>query len=182
MPSGETRNRKLLCLTGFMGSGKTTVGRLLAQQLGWTFLDLDTQIEQSSGLTIPQIFERHGEPAFREMEHAELSRGLGRIAEQNKPAVIALGGGTIAQPRNAALLGEYGCVVVWLECPIEELLARCATISNRPLFRDEASFRALYEQRKPFYEQAAYRVISTGDPRRVVEQVLALEIFDRVTA
>jgi shikimate kinase len=96
--------------------------------------------------------------------------------------VIALGGGTIAQPRSFALVRESRCVLIWLDCPIEELLARCAMINNRPLFRDEASFRALYEQRKPGYEQADYRVASTGDPRAVVAQLLALQIFEKVTA
>jgi shikimate kinase len=179
---GETRTRKCICLTGFMGSGKTTVGRLLARQLGWPFYDLDSQIEERSGLTIPRIFERFGEPQFRDMEYEMLARALGQAAEQNRAAVIALGGGTIAQPRSFALVREHQCVLIWLECPIEELLARCATISNRPLFRDEASFRALYEQRKPVYEQADYRVASTGDPRAVVAQLLALDIFERVTA
>jgi shikimate kinase len=165
-----------------MGSGKTTVGRLLARQLGWPFHDIDSQIEERSGLTIPQIFERFGEPKFREMEYEMLARDLGQAGEQKRSAVIALGGGTVAQPRSLALLRENPCVLIWLECPIEELLARCATINNRPLFRDEASFRALYEQRKPWYEQADYRVRSTGNPREVVAQLLALEIFERVTA
>jgi len=181
-PSGETRIRKCICLTGFMGSGKTTVGRLLARQLGWSFHDLDSQIEERSGLTIPQIFERFGEPQFREMEYEMLARAVGQAGEQKRSVVIALGGGTIAQPPTLALLRENQCVLIWLDCPVEELLARCATISNRPLFRDESSFRSLYEQRKPWYQQADYRVASTGDPRAVVAQILALEIFERVTA
>jgi shikimate kinase len=181
-PTGETRDRKCICLTGFMGSGKTTVGRLLARQLGWPFFDLDSQIEERSRLTIPQIFERLGEPAFRDMEYEMLARDLGQASEQKRSLVIALGGGTIAQPRSQVLLRENRCVLIWLDCPIEELLARCATISNRPLFRDEASFRALYEQRKPWYQQADYRVASTGEPRGVVAQLLALQIFERVTA
>src|SRR3990172_8566269 len=114
-PSGETRIRKCICLTGFMGSGKTTVGRLLARQLGWPFHDLDSQIEEHSRLTIPQIFERFGEPKFREMEYERLARDLGQAGEQKRSVVIALGGGTIAQPHSFALLRKNRCVLVWLE-------------------------------------------------------------------
>lgn len=181
-PAGDLRSRKLIGLTGFMGSGKTTVGRLLARQLGWRFTDLDSVIEERAGLTIPAIFERVGEPAFREMESAALDRCLGEAAESGHAAVIALGGGTLTQPQNLALLRRAACVLVWLECPMEELLARCATITNRPLFRDEASFRRLYAERLPCYEQADFRVDSTGEPRRVVERILALGILERVIA
>ena len=162
-----------------MGSGKTTVGHMLARQIGWRFVDLDTLIEERAELSIPAIFERLGEPTFREMEYEALARTLGEAAEGNKATVVALGGGTFAQPRNFELLRSNGCIVIWLYCPIEVLLARCATMTNRPLFRDEASFRQLYEQRLPHYEKADYRVESVADPRRVVEQILALGILER---
>ena len=188
-PASTTPRRRLICLTGFMGCGKTTVGQLLARQIGWRFADLDTRIEEHAGLTINQIFERHGEPAFREIEHERLLHALGEAAEQDLPIVLALGGGTLAQPRNAELLRSFGAakgpagqgsgiVAIWLDCPIEVLLARCATMTHRPLFRDEASFRKLYEERLPCYQQADYRVESTGDPRRVVEQILALGFLE----
>ncbi|MBI1750170.1 MAG: shikimate kinase [Acidobacteria bacterium] len=164
-----------------MGSGKTTVGQLLARQMGWHFVDLDAVIEERAGVSIPAIFERLGEPAFRELEHQTLVRTLGEAAERERPTVVALGGGTFAQPESFAVLRSTGCAVVWLHCPIEHLLARCATITNRPLFRDEASFRQLYEQRLPFYEQADYRVDGTAEPRRVVEQILARGHFEKVT-
>jgi len=181
-PVGENRSRKLIGLAGFMGCGKTTIGRLLAQQIGWRFVDLDTLIEQTAGLSIPAIFERLGEAAFREIEHEALSRTLGEAHEQARAMVVALGGGTIAQPANLSLLRSAGCTVIWLRCPIEVLLSRCATITNRPLFRDEASFRKLHEERLPFYEQADYQVDSSMEPRRVVEQILALDYFQRVVA
>jgi shikimate kinase len=171
--------RKLIGLTGFMGSGKSTVGRLLAQQIGWHFADLDPLIEETAGLDIPAIFERLGEPAFRELETEVLARVVGEAVERSRPTVIALGGGTFAQPQNRELLREAGVRVVWLHCEMETLLARCATIRNRPLFRDAQSFRALYEQRLPFYESADYRVESGAEPRSAVEQILALSIFEQ---
>ena len=179
--SGAAGNCKLVCLTGFMGSGKTTVGQLLARQLAWRFVDLDTRIEQRAGLTITQIFERQGEPLFRQIEHEELRRALGEATDQPARTVIALGGGTWAQPPNTELLRRSSAVVVWLDCPMDVLLARCVTMTHRPLFRDEASFRKLYAERLPFYQQADYRVESSTDPRRVVEQILALG-FLRVAA
>ena len=88
----------MICLAGFMGSGKTTVGTLLARQLAWRFEDLDVRIEQSTGLAISTIFERRGETAFREIEREEFEKTLGRVAESGEPIVLALGGGTYAQP------------------------------------------------------------------------------------
>jgi shikimate kinase len=160
-----------------MGSGKTTVGVLLARQLAWRFEDLDARIEQFAGLSIAAIFERRGEAAFREIEREQLERTLGRVAESGEPVVLALGGGTYAQPGIVQRLREFGAVAVWLDCTAESLLARCATMSNRPLFRDEASFRNLLGARLPFYQQADYRVTGDDDPARVVEQILALPVF-----
>ena len=181
-PAGDNRGLRFLCLTGFMGCGKSTVARLLARQIGWHYVDLDRRITEGAAMGIPEIFKQHGEPAFRDMEFEELGRILGEGAAQNKRCVIALGGGTIAQPRNLVLLREAACPIVWLNCPVEELLRRCARITNRPLFRDEASFRNLYEERRPFYEQADYRVESAVEPLRVVEQILNLGILERVPA
>ena len=163
-----------------MGCGKTTLGRRLARQLAWNFVDLDTRIEEHAGLHITGIFERLGEPAFREIERGLLVKALGEAAEQQKPTVLALGGGTFAQPGNVELLRSNGGVVIWLDCSIEVLLRRCVTMTHRPLFRDEASFRQLYEQRLPFYQQADYRVEGGVEPQRVIEQILTLGIFDRL--
>ncbi|MGA3294228.1 MAG: shikimate kinase [Candidatus Acidiferrales bacterium] len=179
MPN-ETRLRRLVCLTGFMGSGKSTTARLLASQLGWQKTDLDKAITDATGLTIPEIFARMGEPEFRRIEHEQLAHIVAEYAETQKPRIVSLGGGTIAQLQNLALLRECGAVLIWLQCPIEELLLRCAQITDRPLFRDEASFRRLYEERLPTYELADYRVDSSAEPPRVVEQILALGIFPQV--
>lgn len=167
-----------------MGSGKSTVGRTLAARLAWHFVDLDTEIEHQACLSIPQLFEQRGEAAFRQIEHECLARVLGRAVERNLRTVLALGGGTFAQPPNAALIRGFrfppssAAVVIWLDCPMEELLKRCALMDNRPLFRDEASFRKLYADRLPFYRQADFRVDAGGEAVRVVDRILALGFID----
>ena len=163
-----------------MGSGKTTVGRLLASQMGCRFVDLDERIEEAAGVSIREIFERSGEPRFRELEFEMLGRVLGEVAEGGGAAVVALGGGTwtFAQTRNRVLLQQAAAAVIWLDCPLEELARRCATMTNRPLFRDETSLRDLYHQRLPSYRTADYRVDGTGEPREVVTRILELECFE----
>ena len=155
-----------------MGSGKTTVGNLLARQLAWHFVDLDGLIEESAGLSIPQIFEKLGEPAFRQIEAEQLRVALGRAFEWQESTVLALGGGTYAQPGAIEFLRSLGVPVIWLDSPVEVLLARCMTMSGRPLFRDVTSFRQLHAQRLPSYQQADYRVDSSGDPGAVVAEIL----------
>jgi len=155
-----------------MGSGKTTVGTLLARQLAWRFVDLDERIEESAGLKIPEIFERLGEPAFRQIEADQLRAALGRAAEHKEATVLALGGGTYAQPGCPDFLRASNAPVLWLDSPIHVLLARCMTMTGRPLFRDESSFRALYAQRLPSYQLADYRIDSSGEPAQVVAEIL----------
>ena len=164
-----------------MGCGKTTVGNLLARQLGWRFEDLDSRIERATGLSISAIFEQKGEPAFRAIEVKQLDAALGQAAESREALVLALGGGTYAQPGNADRLRSAGAVVIWLDCPVELLLTRCATMTNRPLFRDEPSFRNLLAARLPFYAQADHRVAGAGEPGRIVEEILALPSLQRWT-
>jgi shikimate kinase len=165
--------RKLIYLLGFMGSGKSTVGALVARALGWPLIDLDTTIEAGQGETIREIFDRAGEPFFREIERAALSE-----ASKAEPAVIALGGGTFAQEPNLQLIRERGGATVWLDSPFEELLRRCASMTNRPLFRDEASLRQLLNQRLPYYRLAEYRVSTEGRaPDEVAEEILRLKVF-----
>jgi len=109
-----------------MGCGKTTTGRLLAKQLGWRFVDIDENIEKQAGLGISQIFDRLGEAAFRDLERAELARALGEASASVVPTVLALGGGTFAQPANwrcfaqpavqragRALVARCGSTVRW---------------------------------------------------------------------
>lgn len=168
--------RRLVLLLGFMGCGKTTVGRLLARRLGWAFVDLDEEIERRQGRTIRQIFEESGEPYFRQEERALLEELLQR-GQQNS-LVVALGGGTTAQPGSFELLRAHGGITVWLDCPLEELRRRCHGLTQRPLFKDAASFRALFEQRLPFYQQSDFRVAADrSDPDAVVEDILQCVAF-----
>lgn len=160
-----------------MGSGKTTVGTLLARQLAWRFVDLDDRIEAAAGLRIFEFFERHGEPAFRQIEHEELRAALGRAIELKEPTVLALGGGTYAQPSNLEFLRASCAPVIWLDCPIDLLLARCATMTGRPLFRNEANFRELHAQRLPSYQMAGFRVDSSREPAIVVAEILRLNVM-----
>src|SRR5215467_3688447 len=164
-----------------MGSGKTTIGTLLARQLAWRFVDLDDRIEEGAGLPIPQIFERLGEAYFRQLEADQLRAALGRASELMQGTILALGGGTYAQPGCPEFLRSQSVPVLWLDSPIEVLLARCMTMTGRPLFRDEASFRALHAQRLPSYQLADYRVDSSGEPARVVSEILSLNIIPNRT-
>lgn len=178
----EFRPRRLVCLVGFMGSGKSTVAKLLRRQTGWPTIDLDKRITDAAGLPITDIFARMGEPEFRRIETEQLGRAVAEASVEPKPTILSLGGGTITLPQNVALLREHDAALVWLQCPIEELLHRCAQMTDRPLFRDEHSFRRLYQDRLPFYELAEFHVDGNADPLRVMEQILGLGIFPRVTA
>ena len=106
-------------LVGFMGCGKTTVGRLLAQELGWTFVDIDDVIEETAGTTINEIFDRQGEVEFRRLEREAIVNRI-RLIEGGRPAVVALGGGAFAQPAVRELTAVNG-VSIWLNCPLDVL-------------------------------------------------------------
>jgi shikimate kinase len=165
--------RKQIYLLGFMGSGKSTVGKLLSCELRWPFIDLDVVIEAGQGLSIREIFERSGESFFRQLERAALTE-----VSRTEPAVIALGGGTFAYEPNVELVRETGGATIWLDCSLESLRRRCATMQNRPLFRDAESFRSLLDLRLPYYRLAEFRVSTEGrDPREVAEQILRLRVF-----
>lgn len=172
MMRGAQPRPPLICLAGFMGTGKSTVGARLAKQLGWHFVDLDEKIEQVAGITIPQFFERYGEPAFRQLEADQLRAAIGRAMEFKEATVVALGGGTYAQPGAPEYLRNAGVPVIWLDAPMEVLLSRCTTMTGRPMFRDEASFRALHAQRLASYQLADFRVDSSGDASVVVAEIL----------
>ena len=140
-----------IALTGFMGSGKTTVGPLLAERLGWNFVDADDVIEAESGMPISQIFARHGEAAFRAREHATIAR----LAAQDA-LVLALGGGAIeTEATRDLLLRSPGTLLVHLEVQLQTTLARCqGTEHTRPILADHANLAARYERRLPLYRTA----------------------------
>ncbi len=163
-------------IVGFMASGKTTIGRDLAQELGWSFFDIDQEIEACEHMTIADIFDTRGEPEFRRIER-EIVRTHVRIVERGRPAVIALGGGAFANQETFELLQNNG-VTVWLDCPFSMVERRVLGASHRPLARDPQRMRHLYESRREFYARADYRVeISSDDPADVVANILALPIF-----
>jgi shikimate kinase len=155
-------------LVGFMGAGKSRVGRALARRLGWRFADLDRRVEARARRSIAQIFQESGEAAFRRLETAELKRAL-REAGRGPGWVVALGGGAPAQAANRRLL--RGARTVFVEVPMATLWERCRRGQGiRPLVADEAGFRRLYDARRKYYAAAALAVRAG---RRAPAQVAA---------
>ncbi|HEY2417227.1 MAG TPA: shikimate kinase [Steroidobacteraceae bacterium] len=165
-----------IVLTGFMGSGKSTVGPLLAARLGWRFVDADDVIVAETGMPITDFFARHGEASFRDREHATIARLAGEDA-----LILALGGGAIeTQATRDLLLIVPGTLLVHLDVKLETTLARCGgTEHTRPILADQENLRARYERRSLLYRTA--NVSITADeisPEQVAEAVLAA--FNRI--
>ena len=154
-------------LTGFMGAGKTTVGRRLAELLGVPFVDLDQEIELRAGSTVREIFEQHGEPSFRRLELEALQAVL-----MSDELVVATGGGTMAGETGARLIHGAG-LSVWLNPSFATIVGRIGGLGkgDRPLFRDEAQALALYRNRLPAYRKADVTV-DVG-PAEAPEEVAA---------
>ena len=163
-----------LVLTGFMGAGKSTVGPLLAQDLGWQFVDLDSVIETACALSVAEIFRQHGESYFRqrEKEAAEKMR-------HERSMVLALGGGTVEDPATLApLLHSAETCVVFLDAPLPELLARIQVGDGgdkvRPLLSQQEELEARHRRRLPHYRAAHLTVVTTGfGPEEVAKRILA---------
>ena len=163
-------------LVGFMGCGKSTVGRALADELGWKFFDLDDEIESSAGSTIGEIFDTQGEEMFRTLESAALAKRV-RAVESGHPQVIALGGGALMNVKNFELVINHG-VVVWLDAPFELIERRVAAESHRPLARNPQKLRELFDLRCPRYAQADYRIEAPDeDAMATAQRILALPLF-----
>lgn len=157
-----------IILIGFMGTGKSTIGRNLSQTFGYPLIDTDHQIAEEQGRTIPQIFADEGEEAFRAMETTLL-----KSFSRHSGHIISTGGGIIGLAKNRALLHELG-YVVWLKASPAEILDRTARNSNRPLLNNddpEGTIRRLLRVRTPLYKETAHLCIETDNLN-----------FDEVTA
>ena len=160
-----------IALVGMMGAGKTVIGRRLAARLAIDFIDTDNEIEAASCLTIPEIFERHGEPYFRDRECRVVARLIG-----GGPKVVATGGGAFIHAATRAAV-RAGAVSVWLKADFEVLMRRVRKRANRPLLQTpdpEATMRRLIDQRYPLYGEADVTVVSRdGSQDHVVQDVIA---------
>jgi shikimate kinase len=149
-----------IVLVGMPGCGKSTAGRQLARQLGWSFVDTDAEIEKQIGCSIRSYFDRHGEERFREIEERVVER-LARPSE----LVLATGGGAVLREANRRALGQPGNLVVYLRATPEDLARRLRHDTHRPLLQGGDALRRLrdlFRQRDPLYRQVAGFVLDTG--------------------
>jgi shikimate kinase len=157
-----------LAIVGYMGSGKSTVGRIVAEELGWEFVDLDAAVAERAGLSIPEIFESSGEPHFRNLERLALLDALDGPPER----VVACGGGVVIEPRNRARLQEVPTVFLWEDA---DVLYRRTRGPGRPLrgtsFED---FARRYAERLPYYLEVAALQLEPDNrpPRRVADEII----------
>ena len=169
-PTNQTAAPRRIVLTGFMGSGKSTVGPLLAQRLGWRFIDADVVFEAEAGIPIVEFFARHGEAAFRAREHAVIARFA---AEEG--LVLSLGGGAIeTAATRELLLAAPATLLVHLEVELSTTFRRCAgTEGTRPILADAANLASRYQRRLPLYRTAHVSIsVDALTPGEVVEAVV----------
>jgi shikimate kinase len=165
-------------LVGFMGAGKSSVGRALAEQLGWTFEDLDDRVERREGRKVPEIFRDSGEVGFRRAEHAALKE-LMRELQTAPERIVALGGGAFAQKENARLVEAAGVPTIFLDAGVDELWRRCRRQAEqermeRPLRGSPERFGELYQARRRHYLKASFRQETGG---KSVEEI-ATEVIE----
>ena len=160
-----------IVLTGFMGAGKSTIGRLLASHIGWNFLDVDSHLEARTGATIPQLFERHGEATFRRLESSALASALARSR-----TVLALGGGAPEELTNRLLIEQTPATfTVFLDAPFATLYDRCLLQDiGRPVLANIESAQARFARRRPLYRRISRLIIDTtaSTPEETVETIL----------
>jgi shikimate kinase len=168
---GRPRKIRAVVLIGFMGAGKSSVGRALSAQLGWAFEDLDERIERSEKRKVAKIFGESGEAGFRKAEHAALKELLAEV-QSGKEKIVALGGGAFAQERNARMLAAADAVTIFLDAEPDELWKRCQGQEEveRPLLGSLASFCELYGARRPHYLKARVRQETGG---KTIAQIAA---------
>ena len=154
-------------LIGFMGAGKTTVGRLLAEMIGFRFLDLDEMVEASAGKAVQSIFAELGESEFRRLEKEALER-----IRDAKRTVIALGGGAYISEENRAIIDQIG-ESVWLDCPLDVCLVRVEGDRSRPLLTSGIDLGSLYALRRAAYEKASIVVQTEGKtPEEIAREIV----------
>jgi shikimate kinase len=154
-------------LVGFMGTGKSTVGRELSLKLRYPFLDLDSEIEEAEGLSVREIFDRFGEPRFRQLEREHLRR-----VSKMPTAVVALGGGAYVDPDNRQIVDETG-IAVWLDASYSSLRARVRSDGTRPLLGDPERAQKLYSDRRPAYELARIHILTDNRlPDDIAEEII----------
>jgi shikimate kinase len=167
-------------LVGMMGSGKSSIGRRLAARLGVPFVDADAEIEaRAGGMTIAEIFERHGEPYFRAGE----ARVIARLLEQG-PQVLATGGGAFMNQDTRAAIRQKG-VSIWLKAELDVLMIRIKRRGDRPLLKNgdpAATLTALMEQRYPIYAEADLTVLSRDVPHEAIVEEIVAALRDRLKA
>lgn len=167
----EALGARSVVLVGLMGAGKSSIGRRLGQRLGLPFVDADTEIEKAAGMTIPEIFEKHGEPYFRAGE----VRVVARILESG-PQVLATGGGAYMNPETRARIRERG-ISLWLKAELDVLMKRVKRRGDRPLLKaddPQAVLKRLMDERYPVYAEADLTVVSReASHEEVVDDVLA---------
>jgi len=171
-----------IALIGFMGTGKTAAGRMLADMLGRDFYELDSLIEQKAGMTIPDIFQREGEIAFRELEIA-----VTKEVSRKKSAVIACGGGIVLNRINIDRLREEG-ITIYLTASPGVILKRTSDDNGRPLLQSadrEETIKNMIRFRRPFYERAADITVNTSrmsieaTARKIIQKVKDYESYNR---
>ena len=170
-PKSVTR----VVLVGFMGSGKTSVGRELAALLGFSFLDLDALIEERTGRRVAEIFHESGEPFFREQE-----RAAARLAAERQACVIATGGGAFAEQETREILGR-GSVCVYLRCDLETALGRLGADNSRPLSGNRETMAKLLAAREPSYRAADVSLDgSHGTPAELAAEIVRALVSPRL--
>lgn len=158
-------------LVGMMGAGKSSIGRRLSARLGIPFVDADTEIESAAGMTIPEIFAKHGEPYFRAGEARVIARLL-----DGEPKVLATGGGAVMDPHTRDLIAEKG-VSIWLNADIDVLIKRTRRRSDRPLVD---KIKDLLPLREPFYAQSNITIHSRDEPHDVIVDEIMSALAKRV--
>ena len=164
-------NSIILC--GFMGAGKTVVGRELSKLMGFRFVDTDEMIEKEQGIAIKAIFAAHGEDYFRDLEH-EICKKVGDM----KNCVVSTGGGALTFERNVEAVKSGGAKVVFLDASFDAVCERIGSSTTRPLFSDKEQAKKLYDERRKKYEAAADYTVD-GDLSARMAAMRIADIFKR---